>query len=584
MTSCPRRRRARPKRSLVGFVVIVSVGAFLTMVSAAPGSSTSLLSARGTHTSKELRGRIAATSFQGATTVPVQRVYGSDAIATSIAVSQAEFTSAGSAKAVVLARSDFFADALAGGPLAAKLGGPLLITPGASLSSSLDSRVQNEIERVLPVGDTVYILGGALALSSSIDSALQALGYVTQRIAGADQFATAVDVADQLGNPSTIFEATGLSFQDALSSVPAAILERGAILLTEGSTQAPATAAYLAQHPGDTRYAIGGPLAAAGADPTATAVWGDDLYETSAAVASRFFSDGTTFGAATGTNFPDALSGGVFMGDIGNPGPILLVQPSGPLPSSISQYLISSLPTLVQGYLFGGPLAVGDGVLAELETPDSTIQTQTAESSNWSGYIVSAGPYSEVEGTFTVPELTSYVPNADFAEWVGIDGFPKGNDSLIQAGVLEEWEDSNTIGIGAWWEILPAPATFIPPTAISVYPGDQVSVTISQVSGSEWSIVLYDQTSGQTFSTEQAYDGPESSAEWIVEAPTADNAQTTLAPFSPDVDFSLLASVGSETNLWDVLMVQADEQVSTPSDMSSSGFAVAYGGATPPAP
>ena len=143
MTSSPRRRRARPKRSLVGFIVIMSVGAFLTMVSAAPASSTSVLSTGSAHTSKAPRGRIAATSFQGATTVPVQRVYGSDAIATSIAVSQAEFLSAGSAKAVVLARSDFFADTLAGGPLAAKLGGPLLITPGASLSSSLDSRVQD---------------------------------------------------------------------------------------------------------------------------------------------------------------------------------------------------------------------------------------------------------------------------------------------------------------------------------------------------------------------------------------------------------------------------------------------------------
>jgi hypothetical protein len=189
-----------------------------------------------------------------------------------------------------------------------------------------------------------------------------------------------------------------------------------------------------------------------------------------------------------------------------------------------------------------------------------------------------------VEGTFTVPELTSYIPDSIFAEWVGIDGFPDDNDSLIQAGVSKEWEDSNTIGIGAWWEILPAPATFIPSTTMSVNPGDQVSVAISQVSGSEWSIVLYDQANGQSFSTEQAYDGPESSAEWIVEAPTANGAQSTLAPFSPDVDFSSLAAVGSETNLYDVIMVQADEQVSTPSDMSSSGFAVAYGDTAPPAP
>jgi hypothetical protein len=300
--------------------------------------------------------------------VPVQRIYGTDAIETSIAVSQAEFPTSDSAKAVVLARSDFFSDALAGGPLAAKVGGPLLITPGASLSSSLDPRIQAEIQRVLPVGGTVYILGGDLALSPSIDTALQALGYVAQRVAGTDEYATAVDVAEQLGNPSVIFEATGLTFPDALSAVPAAIEKGGAILLTDGSTQAPETAAYLAAHPGDTRYAIGGPLAAYGADPTATPVYGQDLYDTSATVATTFFPEATVFGAATGANYPDALSGGVFMGTSATAGPVLLVQPSGPLPTSIASYLSGAVSTLTQGYLFGGPLAVGNDVLSELQS------------------------------------------------------------------------------------------------------------------------------------------------------------------------------------------------------------------------
>jgi hypothetical protein len=269
---------------------------------------------------------------------------------------------------VVLARSDFFSDALAGGPLAAEVGGPLLITPGAPVSASLDSRVQAEIERVLPAGGTVYILGGPLALSPDIDSALQGIGYQTQRIAGADEYATAVDVAGQLGDPSTIFEATGLDFPDALSAVPAAIETRGAILLTDGTVQAPATASYLAAHPNDTRYAIGGPLAAYGADPTAIPVYGQDFYGTSAAVASTFFATATTFGVATGVNFPDALSGGVFMGTLSARGPVLIVEPSGSLPPSVAGYLSGVESTLAQGYLFGGPLAVGAEVLSELES------------------------------------------------------------------------------------------------------------------------------------------------------------------------------------------------------------------------
>jgi hypothetical protein len=46
---------------------------------------------------------------------------------------------------------------------------------------------------------------------------------------------------------------------------------------------------------------------------------------------------------------------------------MLLVPPSGPLPASIVSYLSDAASTLTEGYLFGGPLAVGDDVLSELE-------------------------------------------------------------------------------------------------------------------------------------------------------------------------------------------------------------------------
>jgi hypothetical protein len=297
--------------------------------------------------------------------VSISRLYGADAIGTSMAVSQAEFPTANSATAVVLARSDFFSDALAGGPLAAKVGGPLLITPGAPLTSSLDPRVLTEIQRVLIPGGTVYILGGDQALSPDIDSTLQSLGYVTKRIAGSDEYATAVDIAEQLGNPYTVFEATGLSFQDALSAVPAAIKTGGAILLTDGATQAPETAAYLGSHAVSTRFAVGGPLAAYGADPSAVPVYGQDAYGTSAAVASMFFPEPTSVGAATSAGFQDADSGGVLLGMAD--APMLLVPPSGPLPASIQSYLSSTAGGIRSGTLFGGPLAVGDDVLAELD-------------------------------------------------------------------------------------------------------------------------------------------------------------------------------------------------------------------------
>jgi hypothetical protein len=75
------------------------------------------------------------------------------------------------------------------------------------------------------------------------------------------------------------------------------------------------------------------------------------------------------FGAATGANFPNTLSGRVFMGARATTGPVLLVQLLGPLPPSIVSYLSGAAPTLTQGYLFGGPVAaVGAEVLSELES------------------------------------------------------------------------------------------------------------------------------------------------------------------------------------------------------------------------
>ncbi len=299
------------------------------------------------------------------TPLPTQ-IYGVDPIGTSIAISQAEFPTSDSASAVVLARDDFFSDALAGGPLAAYVHGPMLLTEGAPIASTLDPRTQAEIQRVLAPGGTVYILGGTLAINPNVDATLQGLGYTVVREAGTDEYDTAFLIAQQMGDPSIIFEATGTNYYDALSAVPAAIEDHAAILLTNGNVQSYATGLYIIGHPGIVRYAIGGPLAAAGADPGATAVYGSDLYATSAAVASTFFPAATMYGAATSATFTDALGGGVFMATGGRSGPLLIVNPSAPLPSEILPYL-ASLSSGTQGYVFGGPLAIGPDVLSALQ-------------------------------------------------------------------------------------------------------------------------------------------------------------------------------------------------------------------------
>jgi hypothetical protein len=174
-----------------------------------------------------------------------------------------------------------------------------------------------------------------------------------------------------------------------------------------------------------------------------------------------------------------------------------------------------------------------------------------------------------------------------FRAWLdelGIGGaYP--DTSLIQAGVNEAYDPSTNLEyLYAWWEVLPAPAT--PIFTVPVLPGNDITVTIAQVSPGVWTIVLTNDTTGQSFSTEQSYSGAGDSAEWIVEAPTQLSTQSvlTLGDYTPNVTFSSLGFTGTQSAVTDVVMVQNGVAVSTPSALTANGFTVAYGSVVPSPP
>ncbi|MHB8467450.1 MAG: cell wall-binding repeat-containing protein [Acidimicrobiales bacterium] len=288
----------------------------------------------------------------------ISRVAGADRDTTAIMASTNAYPQAGSAQAVVLASDANFPDALTGGPLAVAKHGPLLITPADRMSPA----VAGEIQRVLAPGATVYVLGGPLAITPSVDAALHNDGYAVQRLAGDDRYQTAVAIADARGDPATAIEVTGLSFADALAAAPAATAINAALLLTNGAQQASATAAYLEQHSGS-RYAVGGPASAA--DPGATAISGVDRYATALAVTKTLVNKATTLAFATALTFPDALAGGPVAASQG--GALLLVPGCGPIPPDVGSYLSSVSQSVVGGWLFGGGIAVGDQVLGQID-------------------------------------------------------------------------------------------------------------------------------------------------------------------------------------------------------------------------
>jgi putative cell wall-binding protein len=172
-----------------------------------------------------------------------------------------------------------------------------------------------------------------------------------------------VAISEALGNPTTVFEADGTQFADALSAGPAAAIAHGSILLTQGGTQSPDTSRYLARHPADNRVAIGGP--AATADPTATAYDGSTRYQTSEAVAAAYFPHPTVVGLASGLVFADALAGGAELARLG--GPILLTDANG-MPPSVGAYLTANSSAITLAIIFGGTSALSAAFAGQVVT------------------------------------------------------------------------------------------------------------------------------------------------------------------------------------------------------------------------
>jgi hypothetical protein len=165
----------------------------------------------------------------------------------------------------------------------------------------------------------------------------------------------------------------------------------------------------------------------------------------------------------------------------------------------------------------------------------------TVTSLNWAGYAVTPPPgrsITAVATSFTVPALSPAGVGLA-ATWTGIGGF--NTQDLIQAGVGEQ-NPAGLAGPGtdyAWYEILPAAQTIVTgcsgDSSCTVNPGDRVSVDIHELSAGQWEIDMAD-GSRWTFTKDLAYASTNSSAEWILEAPSADGAQTVL-PLMNDTHF-----------------------------------------------
>jgi putative cell wall-binding protein len=245
---------------------------------------------------------------KGTAAMTITRYAGSDRFGTAVQVSKATFPAAG-VPVVYVATGGNFADALAGGPAAYKQGGPVLLVA----QNAIPSVVAGELSRLKPA--RIVILGGTGAVSAAVASKLDA--YTTGpivRLAGANRFDTAGKVAlYAFGKSTKAYIANGTNYPDALAGAVAAA-KNGVPLLLVTTTDLPAPTRSAMTSLGVTSSTVlGGTGVVSPAVMTAAKgnvrLAGTNRYSTAVAISKATFATANAVFLATGSNFPDALSG-----------------------------------------------------------------------------------------------------------------------------------------------------------------------------------------------------------------------------------------------------------------------------------
>lgn len=177
--------------------------------------------------SNQVESRIKARLGAAATS---ERVFGSDRYATSAEISKRGWPQGSSS--VFIATGTAYADALAAGAAAGKLGVPVLLVPGTDPALPRSSNV--ELERL---GVTaLHIAGGDASVSPRMRGELGAGRRSITQYAGIDRFETAAKIVEGVfGGYADTYWANGNGFADALTGAAAAGSRGAALLLVEQS-------------------------------------------------------------------------------------------------------------------------------------------------------------------------------------------------------------------------------------------------------------------------------------------------------------------------------------------------------------
>jgi hypothetical protein len=157
---------------------------------------------------------------------------------------------------------------------------------------------------------------------------------------------------------------------------------------------------------------------------------------------------------------------------------------------------------------------------------DARAATNHATSSNWAGYAASGSGvrFRSVAASWVQPAATCTAGERRYsAYWIGLGGMHSTSTALEQIGTQVDCSSTGHPVYSAWYELVPAGPVSV---HLAVNPGDKLSAKVT-VSRGRVKLHLANRTRGTAFTTTRRLPAKRldvSSAEWIVEAPSACDA------------------------------------------------------------
>lgn len=251
---------------------------------------------------------------------------------------------------VIVATGKNFADALSGSYLAYVKNAPILLTNGKNVAD-VKSYIRSNLRR----DGTVCLLGGTEAVPSTMETGMS--GYNVERLAGPTRYETNLLILEEAGvSDEGVVVCTGKNYADSLSASAA---KKPILLVNKQFSEDQEM--FLETNSENVFYIIGGTDAVSekieeelNSYGTVERIYGDTRYETSSAVAKRFFENADLAVLAYGKNFPDGLCAGPLACALDAP---LILTATGKI-TAAAEYTDDY--AIDKGYVLGGTGLISD--------------------------------------------------------------------------------------------------------------------------------------------------------------------------------------------------------------------------------